>query len=79
MNFPIADFIFNNPDWVSLPIRIWLGGIFLILFVLSLRYGPSGAVNAMQRFRWLCVATLVPAAAWGLYGAMVLGPSSWMG
>lgn len=78
MNLPFEDLIFSYPDWVSLPIRIWVGAVFLILFLLSFRYGPSGAVDVAVRFRWVFLATLVPAAAWGLYGAIVLGPSSWM-
>jgi hypothetical protein len=78
MNLPFEAFIFSNPDWVSLPIRIWVGGVFLILFLLSLRYGPSGAVNIAGRFRWVFLAALVPAAAWGLYGSIVLGLSSAM-
>ncbi len=51
MNLPVADFIFSNPDWVTLPVRIWVGSIFLVLFLLSLRYGRSGAINAVKRFR----------------------------
>ncbi len=77
MNQPVADFIFRNPDWVTLPIRIWVGGLFLVLFLLSLRYGPPGAVEMVKRFRWVFGATLIVVAAWGIYGSIVLnGPPS---
>lgn len=76
MNLPVADFIFSNPDWVTLPARIWVGSIFLVLFLLSLRYGRSGAINAVKRFRWPIVATLAIVAAWGVYGSIVLNSPS---
>lgn len=79
MNFPLADFLFSNPDWVTLPIRIWLGGFFLVLFLLSLRYGRAGAINAVKRFRWPLAVTLIAVAGWGIYGSFVLGPSSRFG
>jgi hypothetical protein len=79
MNLPVSDFIFSNPDWVTLPMRICIGGIFLILFLLSLRYGPSGAVETVKRYRWPLVVALVAAAGWGIYGSIVLGPSSLFG
>lgn len=75
MNLPFADFIFRNPDLVTLPIRIWVGGLFVVLFLLSLRYGPSGALGTVKRFRWLFVATLIAAAMWGIYGSIVLNGS----
>jgi uncharacterized membrane protein len=75
MNLPVADFIFRNPDWVTLPIQIWVGGLFLVLFLLSLRYGSSGAVEMVKRFRWVFGATLLAAAMWGIYGSIVLNGS----
>ena len=79
MNLPLGDLIFTHPDWVSLPTRIWVGGMFLILFLVSLRYGPSRAVSIVLRFRWLFVATLIAVVAWGVYGSIVLNPSpSWL-
>jgi len=75
MNLPVSDFILLNPDWVTLPIRIGVGGLFLVLFVLSLRSGPSGAVEVVKRFRWAFVAPLCVAAAWGIYGTIVLNGS----
>ncbi len=74
MNLPVADFIFRNPDWVTLPVRIWVGSIFL--FLLSLRYGRSGAINAVKRFRWPIAATPAIVAAWGIYGSIVLNSPS---
>ena len=61
---------FHRPQsrLVNLPIRIWGGCWFLILLLLSLRYGPSGAVEGSSAF----VATLIAAAAWGAYGFIVL-------
>ncbi len=79
MNLPLEDFIFSNPDWVSLPIRVWVGGLFLILFLLSLRYGPSGAIEAVKRIRWVFLVTLVAVVAWGIYGSIVLNPSPPLG
>ncbi len=76
MNLPVADFIFSNPDWVTLPVRISVGSIFLVLFLLSLRYGRSGAINAVKRFRWPIAATLAIVAAWGIYGSIVLNSPS---
>lgn len=76
MNLPVADFIFSNPDWVTLPVRIWVGSIFLVLFLLSLRYGRSGAINVVKRFRWPIAVTLAIVAAWGVYGSIVLNSPS---
>jgi putative copper export protein len=76
MNLPVADFIFSNPDWVTLPVRVWVGSIFLVLFLLSLRYGRSGAINAVKRFRWPIAATLASVAAWGIDGSIVLNSPS---
>jgi len=44
MNLPFERFIFTNPDWTTLPIRIWLACVFLTLLVLAFRGGRSGAV-----------------------------------
>jgi hypothetical protein len=76
MTFPVADFIFSNPDWVTLPVRIWVGSIFLVLFLLSLRYGRSGAIDAVKRLRWPIAAGLAIVAAWGVYGSIVLNSPS---
>lgn len=79
MNPPVADFIVGNPDWVNLPIRILVGGVFLVLFLLSLRYGRSGAISAIKRFRWPVAATLAIVAVWGVYGSIVLNSPSMTG
>ncbi|MEY2759367.1 MAG: hypothetical protein RIR33_3145 [Pseudomonadota bacterium] len=76
MNLPFERFIFINPDWTTLPIRIWLACVFLTLLVLAFRGGRSGAVEAARRYRWFFLATLIPAVAWGLYGYAVLNPGS---
>ena len=76
MNLPVADFIFSNPDWVTLPVRVWVSSIFLVLFLLSLQYRRSGAINAVKRFRWPIAATLASVAAWGIYGSIVLNSPS---
>lgn len=76
MNLPVADFIVGNPDWVNLPISILVGGIFLVLFLLSLRYGRSGAISAIKHFRWPIASTLAIVAAWGVYGSIVLNSPS---
>jgi hypothetical protein len=75
VNRPVADFIFRNPDWVNLPVRIRVGGLFLILLLLSLRYGPSGAVEVVKRFRWVFIAALIVVAVWAIYGSVVLNGS----
>lgn len=80
MNLPFEDVILSHPDWVSLPIRIWVGSVFLILFLLSLRYGRRSGVRIVLRLRWVFVATLIVVVAWGVYGSIVLNPvSSWAG
>jgi len=76
MNLPVTDFIFRNPDWVTLPIRIWVGGLFLVLFLLLLSYGPSVAVEVVKRFRWVFITTLIVVAMWGIYGSIVLNGSA---
>jgi hypothetical protein len=49
--------------------------LFLVLFLLSLRYGSSGAVEMVKRFRWVFGATLIAAAMRGIYGSIVLNGS----
>lgn len=73
---PLNDIIFSNPAMADIPIRIVLGVLFLMLFVVAIRYGPKGAVDVAGRFRWVFVAAIVPAAVWGLYAYSVLHPAS---
>ena len=75
---PLNDFIFSNPDWADIPIRIVLGLLLLTLFVLALSFGRQRVVDIVGRFRWVVMAAFVAAGAWGMYAYAVLRPvSSW--
>ncbi len=77
---PFQEFVFNNPEWVDLPMRILLGCLFLVMFLLSLRLGVNRAVQIASRFRLVLLTALLLVFAWMLFGYSVLNPNdSWWG